>query len=220
MPIARSTLTGVVSGVVLLAGVAGFGIGLPKATGDEGPTASLPTLPDRLDQRMVAVAALTPEDAGATDPNDKQLIEQFVTAADKGDADASKKFDELYGGGTVRLYIDGSVLATQGQQRPAQMSVSVVPGDAGLVIPNGPFPISQGGSRYELQEIDGHRCGVSWQEPTDPTTGQPTGGEVPASNYEAECRAQRDGLAYDVYASGLSPEEVAGYLDKVLELTA
>lgn len=36
---------------------------------------------------------------------------------------------------------------------------------------------------------------------------------------EVECRAERSGLTYDLYSSGLTPEEAVHYLDLVLEKT-
>lgn len=224
MPIARSTITGVATGAVVLAAAAGFGIGLPKLIDDPGATITaedLPTLPDRLDDRFVALGALTAADAGAESPEDGALVENLANAAAQGDTDAAGTLTDLYGPATVRAYVDVQVMADlERTVAPAQMSVTVVPGDTGLVIPSGPFTVDQSGSHYELREINGHRCAVAWQDPVDPTTGQPTGGEVPASNYQAECRASRDGLSYDVYATGLDPEELAGYLDLVLEVTA
>lgn len=223
MPIQGSTIAGAVTGVVLLAGVVGFGVGLPEVVGDGGTTASadLPELPDRLDDRMVALSAVTPEQVGATTPQDEAGIGQVTEAAAKGDAAAGSALAEQYGAATVRAYVDVSAMTGGGAQTPpAQVAVTVVPGDAGLVIPNGPFAIDQSGSHYELREVDGHRCALAWRDEVDPMTGAPTGAEVPASAYQAECRAERDGVAYDVFSTGLDPEELAGYLDRVLELTA
>ena len=225
MPIARSTVAGAVTGVVLLAAAVGFGVGLPKVA--EEPTittADLPTLPDRLDDRMVALSRVTAADAGVTAAADKEAISGFAASAAKGDTDASSKLASLYGAARVRAYIDAKAMgqAAATQKPPAQLAVSIVPGDAGLVIPSGPFEIKQnGGAHYELSEIDGHRCAAAWQESVDPTTGQPAaGGKVPATSYQAECRAQRGGVTYDVYSTGLEPKELAGYLDLVLSRTA
>ena len=37
----------------------------------------------------------------------------------------------------------------------------------------------------ELEEIDGHRCAVIWNDPADPTTGVPTGQEPTAEGVPA-----------------------------------
>ncbi len=222
MPIARSTAAGAVSGVLLLAGAVGFGVGLPKVVDDGTASASdLPVLPDRLDDRMVALSAVTPDDAGTTSDEDAGLVQQLADAAADSDAESSENLAAQYDAAVVRAYVDVQAMAAaDGTSAPAQMSVTVVPGDAGLVIPSGPFQIDQNGSHYELQEIDGYRCAVAYREAADPTTGMPTGEEVPAANYQAECRAERGGLTYDVYANGLTPEELVGYLDQVLDATA
>jgi hypothetical protein len=220
MPIARSTIVGASTGVLLLAGAVAFGVGLPKAVGD-GDTGSsfsgeLPTLPDRLDDRMVALSSITPEDAGATEEADRQTIEQIAQAAAEGDQAASDNLTELYGAAVVRAYIDGSAMTeATATSAPAQMSVTLIPGDPGLVVPSGPFEIDQNGSHYELQEVGGHTCAVAWAEPTDPATGAPSG-EPTAADYQAECRAAVDGITVDVYATGLAPEEVASYVDLVV----
>jgi hypothetical protein len=224
MPIARSTVAGAVTGVVLLAGAVGFGVGLPKVS--EEPTitsADLPKLPDRLDSRMQALSTVTVEDAGVTAPADKAAVPGFAERAGKGDTLAASHLAAQYGAARVRSYIDAKAMgqAATTQTAPAQLAVSIVPGEAGLVIPNGPFEIQQSGANYQLSEIGGHRCAISWQEAVDPSTGMPaTGTKVPAANYQAECRAERDGLAYDVFSSGLEPKELAKYLDLVLERTA
>lgn len=222
MPIQGSTIAGAVTGVVLLAGVVGFGVGLPELVGDDAESASsadLPRLPDRLDDRMVALSAVTPEQAKADTPEAVGQMEEFVARAEASEQDAEERLAELYGAATVRGYLDvPATTAGDPNARPAQLAVTVVPGEPGLLIPNGPFQIDQSGAHYELQEIDGHRCSVVWSDSVDPATGAPTGEEVDPSSYQVECRAERDGLTYDVFSSGLSPEEVVGYLDHVLEL--
>ncbi|MFC5728954.1 MULTISPECIES: hypothetical protein [Nocardioides] len=224
MPIQGSTIAGAVFGVVLLAGVVGFGVGLPELVGDSAESASsadLPELPDALDDRMVAVSAVTPEQVGVTTPQDEAGLDQVTEAAAENETEAGAALAEQYGAATVRAYIDiAGMTGGDGQTAPAHVAVTVVPGEMGLVIPNGPFAIDQSGSHYELREIDGHRCAVAWREEVDQMTGEPTGAEVPASAYQAECRAERDGVAYDVFSTGLEPEKLAGYLDRVLELTA
>ena len=224
MPIARSTVVGATTGVLLLAAAVGFGVGLPKVVDDPASvtSADLPALPDRLDDRMIALSAVTADDAGLTEPADLEAIEQVADRAADGDTEASSELAAIYGAARVRAYVDAEAMGQRdAQAAPAQIAVTVTAGGAGLVIPSGPFKIDQqGGSHYELKQIGGHRCAVAWQEASDPTTGMPTGGEVPAANYQAECRAERGGLSYDVYATGLAPDEVASYVDRVLELAA
>lgn len=201
----------------------GFGVGLPKVIDAPASVSAgdLPKLPDRLDDRMIGLSVITGKDAGRTDAADASAIEQVAKKGAVGDADASSNLSSLYGAAEVRAYVDakaaGSANATSA---PAQVAVTIVPGTTGLVSPSGPFSIDTQGSHYSLKEIKGYRCAVAYQEPYDRTTGQPTGGEVPASNYQVECRTERGGLSYDAYASGLTPDETAAYLTKVLDLTA
>ena len=222
MPIARSTFAGVATGAVLLAGAVGFGVGLPKVVDepDSASAADLPALPDRLDDRFVALGALTAEDTGGT--SSAEEIETVTKTAVENEAKASSTLATMYDGAVARSYIDAKALASaaQTQTRPAQFAVTVVPGDAGLVIPSGPFPIEQSGTHYELQQLGGHRCSLIWSESLDPTTGAPTGEEPTGANYQVECRAERDGITYDLYSSGLLPEEAVRYLDLVLEKAA
>lgn len=223
MPIARSSLTGAAAGVVLLAGAVGFGVGLPEVVADPEASADvdLPTLPDKLDDRFVALSAVTPEVGGATTPEEVSQMEAFADQAAKSEKEANERLRGLYGDVALRSYLDvPATLATDQQTRPAQFAVTVVAGDAGLVIPSGPFQIDQQGTHYELKKIDGHNCSMIWSDPVDPTTGAPTGAEVTGASYQVECRAERDGLTYDLYSSGLTPDEATHYLDLVLEATA
>ncbi|MBM9461106.1 hypothetical protein JK386_14485 [Nocardioides sp. zg-536] len=219
MRIARSTAAGIITGIVLLAVVVGFAVGLPEATGGK----DLPKLPDRLDSRFVALSAVTPEDGGATSSAGAEQIKAFAASAQASEKKARKRLGELYGEAEVRSYLDlPATVAGNPQARPAQFSVTVVPGDAGLVIPSGPFEIdgAQTGAHYELTEIDGYLCSKLWSDPVDPMTGLPTGLEPSGDSYQVECRAERGGLTYDIYSSGLDPEETAHYLDLVLRRTA
>ena len=222
MPIARSTLAGAASGILLLAGAVGFGVGLPEVVDNPGATATeLPQLPDRLDDRFVALPAVTPQQGGAKTPDEIAQMNAFADEAAKSEKQAVSRLKKLYGDANVRSYLDVPAANTQQQgARPAQIAVTVVKGDPGLVIPSGPFPIEQQGTHYELKKINGHQCSVIWGDPYDPNTGLPTGEEATAANYQVECRTGRDGLAYDLYSSGLLPEEAVSYLEKVLELTA
>ncbi len=229
MPIARSTVVGATAGVLLLAGAVGFGVGLPKvidsdtAAGEpQVSAADLPQLPDRLDDRMIALSAMTAEDI-ANPQVTQDNIKSFNDGSAKVESSSAATLSSMYGGAQVRSYMDAKVFGA-GQEAPAQLAVTVVPGASGIVIPSGPLSITPktdptASSFYEPQKVGGHDCAVAWQANLDQVTGQPIPGEVPAANYQAECRAERDGITYDVYATGLEPKEVAGYLDRVLEIT-
>lgn len=220
MPIARSTLAGVATGVVVLAGAVGFGVGLPELVDDAAASPELPSLPDRLDERFVALSALTPEIAKMQTPDEITQMEAFAEQAGKSEAETTERLGDIYGDAVVRSYLDvPATTAAQQQGRPAQFAVTITPGDPGLVMPSGPFQIDQQGTHYELKELDGYRCSVIWSEPIDPATGVPTGAEPTGANYQVECRTERDGITYDLYSSGLTPDEATSYLDLVLEKT-
>lgn len=222
MPIARSSLAGAATGVVLLAGAVGFGVGLPEVV--ENPAAhaaDLPKLPDRLDDRFIALSAVTPEDGKATTPDAVAQMKAFATEAASSEKEARERLAGIYSGAVVRSYLDlPATVAANATTRPATLAVTVVPGDAGLVIPNGPFQIDQSGTHYDLKKIGGYRCSVTWSETIDPTTGIPTGEEPTGANYQVDCRTDRDGVTYDIYGTGLTPEETVHYLDVILEETA
>ena len=214
MPIARSTVVGATTGVLLLAGAVGFGVGLPKLVDDP---AAVPALPTKLDDRFVALQTITPEQAGASSPEEAAQITTFTERAAESEAKTRKILAEQYDDAEVRSYMD---LPDPGSQTmPAQIQITIVPGPEGLVNPNGSFVVDEQGSHLDLREIDGSRCAVAWNDPVDQMTGAPTGAEPTGADYRVQCRTERDGLTYDLYTSGLTPEEVASYVDKVLALT-
>lgn len=221
MPIARSTLTGAAAGVVLLAGAVGFGVGLPKVIDDPGATtADVPTLPERLDDRFIALQAITAEQGGATTPEQVEQFKTFTERSLSSEADARESLASQYGDAAVRAYLDLPDGGSLGQTAPAQLAVTVVPGEPGLLNPSGPFSVDESGAHYELEEIDGHRCAVIWNDPADPTTGVPTGQEPTAANYRVQCRTEDAGLTYDVFSTGLTPDEAVDYLELVVEQAA
>ena len=221
MPIERSTVAGVAIGAVLLAGVVGFGVGLPELVGDSDETAAveLPKLPDTLTDDVKALSAVTPEDAQARTEQDSKDIEQFTQRVAQSDREAASHLATLYDQATVRSYVSLKSMDPQTSTGLKTLGVSVVPGEAGMVIPRGPFEIENSGAHYKLQKVGGHQCAVSWSEQVDPSTGQPVQGGDNSSSYQVECRDDRDGLAYSVFGNGFDEKQIAGFLDKVLAAT-
>lgn len=217
MPIARSSLAGAATGVVLLAAAVGFGVGLPKVIDDPAAAApTLPTLPDELDDRFVALQSVTPEQAGMTSPEQAEQFKSFTEGAIKAEKDARETLAEQYGAAQVRAYVDVPDPQSQQQTGAAQLAVTIVPGEPGLLNPSGPFSLDQSGAHYQLQDVQGKRCAVIWKEAADPTTGMPTGQPPAPADYNVQCRTASKGLTYDVFSTGLSPDEVVGYLDKLV----
>lgn len=222
MPIARSSLAGITTGVVLLAGAAGFGIGLPKVIDAPGAAAGeVPTLPDRIGENFVAYSAITYDEAQATAPEQQAAVDEMVAGYTDLDAKAADNLATQYGDAAVRSYADLSQVSAENPQ-PAIMALTVVPGEAGLVLPQGPFGTAEDAAvvqHYELREVGGHRCAVQWTDPYDPTTGAPTGEEAPVANYQVQCRTTVDGLSFDIVTSGVLPDDAAALLDQVVEDT-
>lgn len=223
MPIARSSLAGAATGVVLLAGAVGFGVGLPEVVENPGASsAEVPTLPDRLDDRFIALSSVTAEDVKATTPEEIAQAKAIVDGSAASEKKAAARLGDTYGEVAVRTYLDiPATIDPNAQVRPPQIAITIAPGEGGPLIPHGPFEFDQSGTHYELTEVKGFQCSSIWAEAVDPTTGLPTGAERTGASYqEVECRTVRSGLTYDIYSSGITPDEAAHYLDLVLEQTA
>ena len=209
MRITRATIAGIVVGVLLLAVLAGYAIGLPKVEG------ALPSLPDRLDAKFVAISAASPTELGSTGAQDDALLQQVTGKAKDGDKKAADHLSDLYGDAVVRSYIDVSQLSTGQplQSAPPQLSVAVVKGEAGLVMFSGPLQNDQDGQHYHLEKVDGYQCADIYTDPQPATQTTPASG---TRHLETECRGSANGLAYDVFASGLYAKTTAGYLHRVI----
>lgn len=219
MPIARSTVAGAATGAVLLVAAVGFGVGLPKVIDDPAAaTTTLPTLPEKLDDRFVALQSITAEQAGLTSAEQTAQFKTFVASTIASEKQANKSLAKEYGAARARSYIDLPEPGSTQQSTPAQLAVTIVPGPAGLLNPSGPFSVDQSGAHYQLQDVQGKRCAVIWKEAADPTTGMPTGQPPTAADYNVQCRTESKGLTYDIFSTGLTPDEVVGYLDKVVAL--
>ncbi|MEV5003405.1 hypothetical protein [Nocardioides sp. LML1-1-1.1] len=218
MPIARSTLAGATTGVVLLAAAVGFGVGLPKVVDEPAAAAgSLPTLPDKLDDRFVALSNVTAEQVGMDTPEGAPQFKTAIAKIKASEKEASAYFTKEYGAARVRGYI--AIPPPGSQTGSAQMAVTIAPGAPGLLNPQGPFMTDEVGAHYQLKDVQGKRCSVTWRDATDPATGMPTGQAPTAESYVVQCRTESKGLTYDIFSNGLTPDEVAGYLDKVIDLT-
>lgn len=213
MRITRATIAGIIGGILLLAVLSGYAIGLPKAEG------GLPSLPDRLDSRFVAISAASPDEIAKSYGASAAQAAQITAVAGKisdnaktGDDKNTDDLTKLYGDATVRSYIDSDGPAS-GSSRTAQLAVTVVKGESGLVIPNGPFQFTQDGQHYVLQSVDGYQCAVLYTDPQAATATTPATG---TTYLQSECRGDANGMAYDVFGSGLSAQDVAGYLHRVI----
>src|SRR5215203_1217535 len=129
MPL-RSTLVGAASGVLLLAGVVGFAVGLPELTGDEAeasgdaesPAAQAGTPPAELVPESLLDGALVRYPA--IDPQMTEVAEQVETFG-------TEKLTDVFGTDVaVGLY------ATPDLQ--VQVAVTIYDGESGLFLQKGP----------------------------------------------------------------------------------
>lgn len=200
-------LVGLALGVVLLALMAAFAIGLPKAVGSgdeegEGAAAEPVSLPDELAGGFVAERdpdVPAPQGADpATYADTRAKLEDSATTlmSDLYDADVAVK-----GYRTV----DGS----------KSISITVADVPAGLFEPLGPpvapeiFELER--SNYELKTVDGAICAVSWTNPL-PAGQAVDPAEVPAS---VNCQLGDDDRAYQIFGVGLTAVEAVTVLREV-----
>ncbi|GAB3856567.1 hypothetical protein GCM10028801_13750 [Nocardioides maradonensis] len=206
MRITRATIVGIIVGVLVLGGLVGFAVGLPK-------TQELPKLPDTLGAQVFGMSTLTSEEVsgvlGAQAAAGADFDKLRTTTATR-DKQTSQQLTSLYGDATYRTYID-----LGHQDRLSQGSgfisigVTVVQADAGLVFPQGPAAIDNGAAHYAMREINGYQCAGTYQDAQPAGSGSAASPELYGTS---ECRTQHDGYTYDVYATSTSMDEAAAYL--------
>lgn len=187
----RSSLTGAMTGVVVLAALVGFAVGLPEAVGDdEGATGPSPSelLPDELADGLLPISE-------RDDPNAGLYAEQEKYGADR--------LTEVFGGEVAtRLYSDGQVSVT----------LTVAEGEPGLFIPFGPpYDAELAGQEaptYDLVEADDAICWVY----SGAAEQQAQTGGVPL---QVECQRGYQGLTIDAISTGLTAEQTVAALDQV-----
>ncbi|HWU21076.1 MAG TPA: hypothetical protein VN088_06105 [Nocardioides sp.] len=206
MRITRATIVGIIAGVLVLGGLVGFAVGLPKAEG-------LPKLPDTLGAQVFGLSTLTSEEvsgalgAQATQGADFDKLRTTTLASDKK---AEQQLTDLYGDARYRTYLDlGHQDRLQAGSGPISIGVTVVATEPGLVFPQGPAAIDRGAGHYSLREIDGYQCAGTYQDAQPATSTTPASPELYGTS---ECRGERDGYTYDVYATMTSMDEAAAYL--------
>lgn len=205
----RTPLIAAGGGVVLLALVVGFAVGLPEITGNhEGggaaATAELAPLPDTLPGDLVSILGpdmpteLVEQSGGA---------EQLTALVDSADENLATLYGDPAAFG-IYGKVDGSALVT----------VTVGPGEPGLFVPDG-APVSgeaQGAARSNLELVrvdDDTVCSVLYAQaipegqPVDPA-------EQPS---RVHCQSSAEGLLYDVTGQGVSVDDVVAASDALQE---
>ncbi len=189
---------GIAVGVVLLGGVAAFGIALPKATDDDTSDSSRSAtpivLPDELPHGLVAQDTV----AG-------RIGEQYG----KAQTSMVDGLQDIYGD-------DAAVRGYASDDGVVQATVTVLDQAPGLFDPQGPpvapEVIGLARSVYELRRVGDAVCNLSWQQPVP--EGQPvTDADRPAG---LQCQQGVGDRTVELFASGISVEQASDILDAVV----
>lgn len=203
MPL-RSTIVGAATGVVLLAGVFGFAVGLPEVTGDE-PEAT----DDGTEQggNSKPVAELLPESLlNQALVRFKDLDPRYVAVADEFETYGAEKLTEAFG-----TDVATAVYVTPGLD--AQAIVTLYDGESGLFLQDGPPepPAMSGGQRpiADVVRQGDSVCIAQWEPQSYEQDGAP---------FQAQCQRVVGGVTVNVYTTpGLSIEQTADLVDDVVD---
>lgn len=206
----RTALLGLVAGLVLLALVGGFAIGLPKVEGDEstGATASsVPALPDTLSNGLRAVELVAAEEAKGSGDTATQA-QDFLSRQKAISGSAVEALEKQYDAPVALRAYQG-----ENAQAQTQLTITVIGAPAGPFLPQGPVPDpkSYGVERgaYSLVDIGDGRCSLAWSQPV-PQGQQVDPAEVPSSVY---CQVGAGGRTYLAIGNGFTGEQVVKVLD-------
>lgn len=203
MPL-RSTLVGAASGVVLLAGVFGFAVGLPEITDDE-VEAQADTAPEEESAPDVAPAELLPE----------TLLDGGLVRFEEVDPRFTELFSEIesYGGEKLTEAFEAEtavgIYTTADQQ--VQVAVTIFAGESGLFLQNGPpVPPEMSINTQTVNDVvrEGESvCIGQWQTQAKAQDAPP---------FQVQCQRVVDGLTINVYAApGLTTAQTAEIVDDV-----
>jgi hypothetical protein len=202
MPL-RSTLVGAASGVVLLAGVFGFAVGLPEVSGEETEGAA--------DAEEADVASDTP----AADLIPETLLDGALVRYPAIDPQMSAVSDEVEQFGADKLTdVFGTDVAVGIYATPdlqVQAAVTIYDGESGLFLQKGPpVPPEMAVSQQTVSDIvrQGESiCIAQWEARTFEQDGTP---------FQAQCQRVVAGRTINVYATpGLTIEQTADLVDDV-----
>ncbi len=205
MPL-RSTIVGAASGVILLAGVVGFAVGLPEITGDE-PEAQADDdadqEPDASDGRPVA--DLLPDTLldGALQRY-PDIDPQYAETVGEVEVYSGDKLTEVFGSdAVVALYTTSDV--------QVQVAVTIYDGESGLFMQQGPPvpPEMSAGSQTvgDVVRQGDSVCIAQWEAQAHAQGGPP---------FQAQCQRVVAGRTINVYATpGLTVEQTAELVDDV-----
>lgn len=200
MPL-RSTIVGAASGVVLLAGVVGFAVGLPELTDDESDAgadsaqAGAPAA-DLLPDQLLGGALLR---YSAIDPKYTEMAGQVETYS-------GEKLTDVFGtDAAVALYSTPDV--------QTQVAVTIYNGESGLFLQQGPpVPPEMAASSQTISDIvrEGDSvCIGQWQSQAFQQDAPP---------FQVQCQRVVSGHTVNVYAApGLTIEQTVDLVDDVVQ---
>lgn len=202
MPL-RSTIVGAASGVVLLAGVVGFAVGLPEVTGDE-PEAQVDSGAEQeTDDRPVAdlLPATILDGALQRYPD---INPEYAETAGQVEVYSSDKLTEVFGS-------DAAVGLYTTPQLELQVAVTIYDGESGLFLQQGPpVPPEMAASSQTIGDVvkQGNSvCIAQWEAQAFSTGGPP---------FQAQCQRVVAGRTINVYATpGLTVEQTSDLVDDI-----
>jgi len=199
MPL-RSTIVGAVSGVVLLAGVVGFAVGLPEVVGDSDAHAAAEK--DAVSKPAADLLPATLLDGALQRYPD--IDPQYAEMAGQVETYSGEKLTEAFGtDSAVALYTTPDI--------QTQVAVTIYAGESGLFLQQGPpVPPEMAANSQTLSDVvrEGDSvCIAQWSAEAHQQDGPP---------FQAQCQRVVAGLTINVYAApGLTVKQTAEIVDDV-----
>lgn len=195
-----STAVGAASGVLLLAGVVGFAVGLPEVTDDGVATAA-----DGAESDARPVGDLLPETLldGALQRY-PDIDPQYAETVGQVEGYGSEKLTDVFG-------TDAAVGIYTTPRLDAQVAVTIYDGESGLFLQQGPPvpPEMTAGSQVvgDVVRQGDSVCIAQWEAESLANEGPP---------FQAQCQRVVGGRTINVYATpGLTVEQTVDIVDDV-----
>jgi hypothetical protein len=191
----RPLLVGLVGGLVVLGLLVAFAVLLP-ATGNEPDD-----LPDSLPGGLRAVDLVAEEADGDEQTADFARRQRGISAS------GEERLEELFDAPVqVRSYQDEAL--------EGQATITVIETESGPFLPNGPpydpTYLDLERNVTDLVSVGDGVCALYWQQPV------PEGTEIEADQEEPQalqCQLGADGVTYQFYGRGVTPEEAVDLLE-------
>jgi len=201
MPL-RSTIVGAVSGVVLLAGVFGFAVGLPEVVGDDDTHADKEQKDDAVSTPAADLLPDTLLDGALQRYPD--IDPQYAEMAGQVETYSGEKLTEAFGtDSAVALYTTPDI--------QTQVAVTIYGGESGLFLQQGPpVPPEMAANSQTYSDVmsEGDSvCIAQWSAQSYQQDGPP---------FQAQCQRVVAGITINVYAApGLTVKQTAEIVEDV-----